>query len=636
MLKSGQRTAVALLFPFTQFFSDAPQPLFPAESYEADLEIAEGCFRYFQNMFKGIEECHAFELLRNSHDRGNYLITTHARIIAMTCTHAALTRSTLVGLNFKYDNLIMEESAQVLEVETFIPMLLQQSDRGVSRLKRVMFIGDHHQLPPVVKNRAFQKYGHLDQSLYARFVRLRTPTVDLNLQGRARPAIADLYSWRYKDLGNLENVLTESRYRNANAGLTYDYQFVDVEDFDGKGETQPTPYFYQNLGEAEYCVATFMYMRLLGYPASKISILSTYNGQKALIRDVIKQRCAWNPLFGEPNKITTVDRFQGQQNDFIIVSLVRTSHVGHLRDVRRLIVTMSRARFGLYVFGRFSLFENCFELTPVFSRFAKRPRQLSLELDERPGSDRKAGTVENPTLARDLHHMWALVQEKMKAQFQEAAKVVTAGGGSRRTRCSSGWCRPSRATSRSTPRRWTPSASPRTCGAARSRSRRSLTGRMATWRARGTILGVTGRTTAWTRRTDTRLCHAALATSALPNAMSKTALRLKLVGVTTMLEARCWPRCVQEQARSQVTPTTARSWHPRFRDGGGRGPQLVHLFHRELRTVSYALSATMCSAMSASWSCIGRLLYHAQMMRLVSLLHHRVQSRSSSAALAGS
>eukprot|EP00971_Amphidinium_carterae_P285035 5658332-Amphidinium_carterae.1 len=62
----------------------------------------------------------------------------------------------------------MEESAQILEVETFIPMLLQQSDRGVSRLKRVMLIGDHHQLPPVVKNRAFQKYGHLDQSLYAR------------------------------------------------------------------------------------------------------------------------------------------------------------------------------------------------------------------------------------------------------------------------------------------------------------------------------------------------------------------------------------------------------------------------------------------------------------------------------------
>mmetsp|Transcript_116029 Transcript_116029/g.248051 ORF Transcript_116029/g.248051 Transcript_116029/m.248051 type:complete len:1554 (+) Transcript_116029:41-4702(+) len=424
LLKSGKRTVVSLLFPFTEFFSDAPQPLFPSDSYEADLEIAEGCYRYFENVFSEIEECRAFELLRNSHDRGNYLITTHARIIAMTCTHAALTRSNLVNLNFKYDNLIMEESAQILEVETFIPMLLQASERGVSRLKRVMFIGDHHQLPPVVKNRAFQKYGHLDQSLYARFVRLKTPTVDLNLQGRARPGIAELYSWRYKDLGNLSNVLTEDRYKLATPGLSYTFQFIDVEDFDGQGESQPTPHFYQNLGEAEYCVALFMYMRLLNIPAAKISILSTYNGQKALIRDVVRQRCAWNPLFGEPSKITTVDRFQGQQNEYIIVSLVRTAHVGHLRDVRRLIVTMSRAKFGLFVFGRFSLFENCFELAPVFSRFARRPRQLSLEADEETTTERLADKPGNPTLATDLHHMWNLLQERMKASFQAAASVV--------------------------------------------------------------------------------------------------------------------------------------------------------------------------------------------------------------------
>jgi len=166
----------------------------------------------------------------------------------MTCTHASLTRSTLVSLAFKYDNLIMEESAQILEVETFIPMLLQQSERGVSRLKRVMFIGDHHQLPPVVKNRAFQKYGHLDQSLYARFVRLQTPTIDLNLQGRARPEISDLYSWRYRDLGNLPSVVTEPAYRLCNVGLSHVYQFINVEDFEGVGESQPTPYFYQNLG----------------------------------------------------------------------------------------------------------------------------------------------------------------------------------------------------------------------------------------------------------------------------------------------------------------------------------------------------------------------------------------------------
>ena len=59
------------------------------------------------------------------YDRGNYLLTRQAKIIAMTCTHAALKRHDFVRLGFQYDNLLMEESAQILEIETFIPMLLQ-------------------------------------------------------------------------------------------------------------------------------------------------------------------------------------------------------------------------------------------------------------------------------------------------------------------------------------------------------------------------------------------------------------------------------------------------------------------------------------------------------------------------------
>ena len=51
-------------------------------------------------------------------------------------------------------------------------------------------------------------------------------------------------------------------------------------------------------------IATFMYMRILGYPAEKISILTTYNGQKHLIRDVCKQRCGKNPFIGFPHKVT--------------------------------------------------------------------------------------------------------------------------------------------------------------------------------------------------------------------------------------------------------------------------------------------------------------------------------------------
>ena len=55
----------------------------------------------------------------------------------------------------------------------------------------------YSQLPPVVQNMAFQKYSNMEQSMFARFVRLRVPTVQLDAQGRARPEICQLYNWRY-------------------------------------------------------------------------------------------------------------------------------------------------------------------------------------------------------------------------------------------------------------------------------------------------------------------------------------------------------------------------------------------------------------------------------------------------------
>ena len=152
----------------------------------------------------------------------------------------------------------------------------------------------------------------------------------------------------------------------GNAGFSYDYQLVDVPDYNGRGESVPSPWFYQNQEEAEYIVSVYIYMRLLVYPASNISILTTYNDQMHLIRDVVNKRCAPYSFIGLPSQITTVNKFQGQQNDFVLLSLVRTRFVGHIRDVRRLVVAMSRARLGLYVFCRRSLFEQCYELQPTF------------------------------------------------------------------------------------------------------------------------------------------------------------------------------------------------------------------------------------------------------------------------------
>ncbi|KAF5195306.1 Rna helicase aquarius [Thalictrum thalictroides] len=382
-------------FPFTEFFSDTPQPVFTGQSFKKDMRSAKGCFRHLKIMFQELEECRAFELLKTTADRANYLMTKQAKIVAMTCTHAALKRKDFLHLGFKYDNLLMEESAQILEIETFIPMLLQRQEDGYARLKRCILIGDHHQLPPVVKNIAFQKYSHMDQSLFTRFIRLGIPYIELNAQGRARPDIAKLYNWRYRDLGDLPYVREQAIFHRANPGFCYEYQLVDVPDYRGRGEISPSSYFFQNEGEAEYIVSVYMYMRLLGYPASKISILTTYNGQKFLIRDVINRRCAQYDFIGPPSKVTTVDKFQGQQNDFILLSLVRTRIVGHIRDVRRLIVAMSRARLGLYVFGRRSLFEQCYELQPTFQQLLQRPDLLALNCDDEvyPYTERLVGDI---------------------------------------------------------------------------------------------------------------------------------------------------------------------------------------------------------------------------------------------------
>merc|ERR1712110_355837 len=416
-------------FPFHRFFEDAPQPLFKGNSYSEDFAIAEGCWTYIQNIFTQLEEFRAFELLRSGLDRTKYLCVKEAKIIAMTCTHAALKRKDLVEAGFKYDNILMEEAAQILEIETFIPLLLQNPEDGTNRLKRWIMIGDHHQLPPVVKNMAFEKFSNMEQSLFTRLVRLGVPTIDLDAQGRSRPSICSLYNWRYKSLGNLPHVLKSPDYRTANAGFSFDYQLINVPDFNGVGESQPSPFFYQNLAEAEYVVHVYMYMRLMGYEAHKISILTTYNGQKALIKDVCNARCANNPLIGMPHKIATVDKYQGQQNAYILLSLVRTYNVGHLRDVRRLVVAMSRARLGLYVFARVSLFKNCFELQPAFNILMKRPLELHLCPSETyPGSRQASVAAPNPTIVYDMPMMSKFVadfyQQRVKQLKIAAAKTL--------------------------------------------------------------------------------------------------------------------------------------------------------------------------------------------------------------------
>ena len=298
------------------YFSNAPQPVFPLQaSREEVLEIAHGCYRHIAKIFSELEDIRPFEILRTAKDKANYLLIKEARIISMTSTHAAIRRQEIAGLGFHYDNVVMEEAAQITEIENFIPLALQKPKDGELPLQRVVLCGDHLQNSPVIQNLAFRQYANLEQSLFSRLVRLGVSTVQLDRQGRARPSIAELYRWRYNQLGDLPIVETQQEFRTANAGFGHEYQFINVVDYKGVGETEPSPHFIQNLGEAEYAVAIYQYMRLLGYPSSKITILTTYAGQRSLIKDVLNHRCAKNRLFGLPKVVTTVDKYQGEQND---------------------------------------------------------------------------------------------------------------------------------------------------------------------------------------------------------------------------------------------------------------------------------------------------------------------------------
>ncbi|KAL8953931.1 MAG: hypothetical protein Q9222_000218 [Ikaeria aurantiellina] len=413
-------------FPFHQYFFNAPQPLFPPTALRDQiLDVARGCQRHIKRIFTELEDIRPFEILRTSRDKANYLLIKEARIIAMTSTHAAIRRQEIADLGFHYDNVIMEEAAQITEIENFVPLTLQNAKDGQLPLQRVVLCGDHLQNSPIIQNLAFRQFANLEQSLFLRLVRLGVPTINLDRQGRARPSIAELYKWRYPNLTNLPNVLSEAEYNCANAGFRYEYQFIDVPDYKDNGELQPVPHYFQNLGEAEYAVAIFQYMRLLGYPASKISILTTYAGQRALIRDVLGHRCAKNRMFGLPRIVTTVDKYQGEQNDYIILSLVRTTRVGYLRDIRRLTVALSRARLGLYVLGRRSVFETCYELQDAFKQLFSMPNQLLLTTGEMFPTSRLVNDDVAATEMTGVAHLGQYVYEMTKAKI-ESLKTGTA------------------------------------------------------------------------------------------------------------------------------------------------------------------------------------------------------------------
>lgn len=433
--ESATPDSIVAAFPFHKFFANAPIPdLFPPTStIEQIRDIAKGCNTHITKLFTDLSIIRPFELLRHPRDQSNHLLTSTARIVAMTSTHAAINRSEIASLGFKYDTLIMEEAAQITEIESFIPCAMQNpsSKTGELPLKRIVLVGDHLQNSPIVQNFALRDYANLEQSLFLRLIRLGVPHVMLDAQGRCRPTLTPLFSFRYPGLQNLP-LTSQPAFQTANAGFKHVFQFINVDDYQEAGEREPSPHFIQNLGEAEYAVALYQYMRLLGYPASSITVLAAYAGQRALIKDVLDHRCKNNRLFGLPRAVSTVDKYQGEQNEYIILSLTRTKTPGYLRDVRRLTVALSRARLGLYILGRRELFADLPGLD-VAMQTGNAEGHLEIVSGEMYPSTRGVEEDVQGTEIHGLEHLgqyvFEMTQAKVKSLGGSVAVVKEGNGG---------------------------------------------------------------------------------------------------------------------------------------------------------------------------------------------------------------
>ncbi|ETB56423.1 hypothetical protein YYC_05569 [Plasmodium yoelii 17X] len=374
-------------------------------------------------IFEHLHDCRPFEILKSQKERGIYIITKLARVIAMTCTHASINRSKIAKLQFYFDNIIIDECTQITENDTFLPLLLQENRYHKSKLKRIIFVGDSNQLPPIIKNKYIKNYANYEQSLYKRFLRLDLPSIYLNEQGRMRNEICNVYKYFYSkyniQIENLDCINKDKFLKNFNPGFTYTYQFIHVE----SEEYTPVPYFYQNLLEAEMAVAIFMYMRLIGYSNEMITILTTYNGQKELILDILKKNCLYNKLIGVPKKVTTVDKYQGKQNDFVIISLVRSKSIGYMKNVKRLIVAFSRARYGLYVVGNYNLYKKNYEFKKPLYFFKKNKLELSLQMNENFNSiERQSNNP--PVIIKDLNQFYSILYSLSDAQLSNDSSIT--------------------------------------------------------------------------------------------------------------------------------------------------------------------------------------------------------------------
>ena len=271
--------------------------------------------------------------------RINTELFSEARVIA--CTLVGSAHRLLDGK--KFGTLFIDEAAQALEAACWIPL---------RRVGRVVLAGDHCQLPPTVKSIAALKAG-LGKTLMERLVETHPETVTLlKIQYRMSEDIMRFSSNYFYD-GQVESA-PEVKYRSI-LDLDKAIEWKSLE------ETEESLLNSSriNTSEAELTLDTLQqYFERIGKQRLlderiDVGIISPYRAQVQLLRRMLMKREYFKP-FRRLITVNTVDGFQGQERDVIVVSLVRSNdegQIGFLRDLRRMNVAMTRARMKLIIIG---------------------------------------------------------------------------------------------------------------------------------------------------------------------------------------------------------------------------------------------------------------------------------------------
>lgn len=282
-----------------------------------------------------------------------------ARVIASTLVGSA--NRLLDGQ--KFGTLFIDEAAQALEAACWIPM---------RRVSRVILAGDHCQLPPTVKSIAALKAG-LGKTLMERIVEMHPEAVTLlKIQYRMNDEIMRFSSNYFYD-GQVESA-PDVKYRSI-LDMDIPMTWIDTSEFKKiledkeKLEEDKRTLFQEefvgesfgriNKAEAELTLLALQnYFNKIGKQRLlderiDVGIISPYRAQVQLLRRMLMKWEFFKP-FRRQISVNTVDGFQGQERDIIVISMVRSNdegQIGFLRDLRRMNVAITRARMKLIILG---------------------------------------------------------------------------------------------------------------------------------------------------------------------------------------------------------------------------------------------------------------------------------------------